>query len=299
MPRDETTKNRVKSRYWLVTGFADEPQFDKFTMTCMRVGREICPETQRPHWHASIQFASEVRQSTLKQVFPKDNLQIRKGNYSEFFAYSKKDGDYIDHGEPSHNNQGERADFTELIDAVNEGDTLATLMVKFPKTVSRFMPYTKLLISNRSDELALAKRKLRFDRELRPWQQALKLIIEGEVSDRFVYWLYDKPGGSGKSFMSGYLQTHHSAFIVSGGKVADIAHAYNEEPIVVFDLPRTMADHCDHIYSMIEKFKDGCIFSGKYESRTKVFDIPHVIVFANFEPDLTKLSEDRWKVSSI
>ena len=99
--------------------------------------------------------------------------------------------------------------------------------------------------------------------------------------------------------MSGYLQTHHNAFIVSGGKVADIAHVYNEEPIVIFDLPRTMADHCDHIYSMIEKFKDGCIFSVKYESRTKVFDVPHVIVFANFEPDLSKLSNDRCQVSSI
>jgi hypothetical protein len=84
--------------------------------------------------------------------------------------------------------------------------------------------------------------------------------------------------------MSGYLQTHHNAFIVSGGKVADIAHAYDEQPIVVFELPRTMADHCDHVYSMIEKFKDGCIFSGKYESRTKVFDAPHVVVFANLCP---------------
>ncbi len=87
--------------------------------------------------------------------------------------------------------------------------------------------------------------------------------------------------------MSGYLQTHHNAFIVSGGKVADIAHAYDEQPIVCFDLSRTMVDHCDHVYSMIEKFKDGCIFSGKYESRTKIFDVPHVIVFANFKPDLT------------
>jgi len=103
----------------------------------------------------------------------------------------------------------------------------------------------------------------------------------------------------GKSFMSGHLETQHNAFIVSGGKVADIAHPYKAEPVVVFDLSRTMVDHCDHIYTIIEKLKDGCLFSGKYQSHSKIFDSPHVIVFANFKPDLTKLSIDRWKVVSI
>ncbi len=61
-------------------------------------------------------------------------------------------------------------------------------------------------------------------------------------------------------FMSGCLQTHHNTFIVSGGKVTDTTHVYDEQPVVVFDLPRTITDHCDHIYRSIEKFKDGCIF---------------------------------------
>jgi hypothetical protein len=51
-----------------------------------------------------------------------------------------------------------------------------------------------------------------------------------------------------------------------GDQVSDIAHTYDEEPIVVFDLPHTMTDHCDHIYSMIEKFKDDeYIFGDKYD----------------------------------
>jgi len=133
---------------------------------------------------------------------------------------------------------------------VNEGETLGALMVKFPKTVSRFMPYAKLLISNRKDSIALDKRKLKFSKPLRQWQSELKVIIEGDVCDRSVYWFYDANGGAGKSFMSDYLQTHHDAFIVSGGKVTDIAHAFDE-----LDLSRTMVDHCDHLYSMIEKLR--------------------------------------------
>ena len=84
--------------------------------------------------------------------------------------------------------------------------------------------------------------------------------------------------------MSGYLQTHHNAFIVSGGKVADIAHAFDEQPIVCFYLSRTMVDHCDHVYSIIEKFKDGCIFSGNYESRRSLSRSSGSIISSSIAP---------------
>jgi hypothetical protein len=296
MPRED---KRQKCRYWMLTGFDSEPSFDQFTMSAMLVGREICPNTKKEHYHACIQFVSEIRVTTIKKIFPKQNLVMKKDNKAEFFAYSKKDGDFTDYGIADHGNQGERGDFTELIESVDEGDRMSVLMIKHPKVVARHMSYTKLLVSNRKDRLALEKRKSKFDKPLKPWHQRTKEIIEREVCDRSVYWLYDESVGAGKSFMSGYLQTHHNAFIISGDKTADIAHAYDEQPVVVFDLPRTIADHMDHIYSVIESLKNGCIFSPKYESRTKMFDTPHVIVFAHFKPDLTKLSEDRWKVSSI
>ncbi len=35
----------------------------------------------------------------MKKVFPKENLRAKKGNYADFFACSKKDGDFTDHGE--------------------------------------------------------------------------------------------------------------------------------------------------------------------------------------------------------
>ena len=95
------------------------------------------------------------------------------------------------------------------------------------------------------------------------------------------------------------LQVNHGAFITTGDKVADISHAYNSELIVVFDPPHTMTEHCDHIYSMIECFKNDTLFSGKCQIVLKLFDVPHVIVFANFMPNQSKLSKDRWMIKDI
>lgn len=296
MPRED---KRPKSRYWILTGFASEPAFDQFTMNAMRVGREICPTTKREHWHASIQFTDEIRVTTLKQIFPKENLAMKKGNKAEFFAYSKKDGDFTDHGIVDHGNQGERNDFAELIEAVDSGENFASVMLKFPKVVARHMPYTKELITNRNYRVAMEKRKLRFTNEPRHWQTGIINMVNDEPCDRQILWVYDKDGGKGKSYMCGYLQVHYGAFITTGGKLADVAHAYDSQRVVVFDLPRTIADHCDNVYTLIECFKNGCIFSSKYQSNLKVFDVPHVIVMANFEPDLERLSKDRWNILHI
>jgi hypothetical protein len=184
MPRED---KRPKSRYWMLTGFVVEPAFDQFTMSVMRVGKEICPKTKKEHWHACIQFVSEIRSTTIMQIFPKQHFDMKKGNKTEFFAYSKKEDEFTDYGIADHGSQGDRNDFQELIEAVDEGETLSDLMRKFPKTVSRFMPYTKKLIEDRKDKIALEKRKSKYDKPLRQWQSELKLIIEGDVCDRSVY----------------------------------------------------------------------------------------------------------------
>lgn len=48
----------------------------------------------------------------------------------------------------------------------------------------------------------------------------------------------------------------------------------------------------------MESIKNGLICSCKYVSVTKSFVIPHV-VFANYEPDQSKMSADRWDIRPI
>ena len=41
------------------------------------------------------------------------------------------------------------------------------------------------------------------------------------------------------------------------------------------------------------------LYSGKYEGGICYFDSPHVIIFANSEPMMDKLSKDRWEILDL
>lgn len=124
------------------------------------------------------------------------------------------------------------------------------------------------------------------------WQQTFLDLFQQAPDDRTIHWVYDKRGGNGKSALTNYLLSNHNAFLVDSGKLSDIAYAYDNQPIVVFDLSRDTEDYCP--YRAMEGFKNGRFFSPKYMSCLKTFTPPHVVVFTNWRPDFEKLSEDRW-----
>ena len=67
---------------------------------------------------------------------------------------------------------------------------------------------------------------------------------------------------------------------------------------VMFDIPRAHGGSIS--YSSLESIKNGMVCNTKYETGVKVFNSPHVIIFANFPPDKPELlSDDRWNVVNI
>jgi translation initiation factor 2 beta subunit (eIF-2beta)/eIF-5 len=130
------------------------------------------------------------------------------------------------------------------------------------------------------------------------WQLYVMDIINIQPEKREIWWFWDKDGKKGKSDLAKYLYVRYNATVLNNGRFTDIACAIPEQPkIVVFDLPRTLESKVN--YTAIECIKNGMIFSGKYESKTKAYNPPHVIVFANFEPCKETLSLDRWIVVNI
>lgn len=134
------------------------------------------------------------------------------------------------------------------------------------------------------------------------WQQALLDELNGEPHMRSVIWYVDIEGGCGKTALCRYLVKNVPfTMFVSTGSAKDITYQVVKSTwdpsIIVFNLPRSAEGAMS--YSAIESLKDGLLFSGKYEGGVKLFPPPHVVVFANFMPDMTKLSLDRWDIRTL
>lgn len=138
----------------------------------------------------------------------------------------------------------------------------------------------------------------------RIWQESILNLIEQEPEPRVIYWFYDKPGLTGKSFIAKYICCKYNV-IMGDGKKADVYNqvakhieAHDEGPkVIIIDIPRDNKDYIN--YGAIEQLKNGLLYSGKYEGAQCIFPIPHVIVFSNNEPDFTAMSKDRWEVYEI
>lgn len=129
------------------------------------------------------------------------------------------------------------------------------------------------------------------------WQAEILDIVAGAPDDRRVHWFWSEAGGVGKTVFVRHLCIRHKALMVDGCS-RDVLHAcaeFGNPRIVIFDLPR--GARVD--YLALEAVKNGLFFSGKYESRMVTFDYPHIFVLANFPPDESKLSRDRWYVRNI
>lgn len=127
--------------------------------------------------------------------------------------------------------------------------------------------------------------------DLRDWQETLLTVLQGDPHPRHIYWVWENEGNVGKSWFATYLSKNHDACVLTNGKTADIAHAYEGQRIAAWDLSRSQETHIN--YAPMEDLKNGRIFSPKYDSQVKYFDVPHVVVFANFNCPKEKFSDDR------
>jgi len=235
------------------------------------------------------------------------HFEKQKGDSKEAADYCKKDGDFLEAGQYAHiespkKRQGARSDLAEIQERITAGDTYETLCETHFTQMAKYSRFIKERVSKRDELLTIQELAEKFEQTSpRPWQKTIIDLVETPPSKRKIHWVWDPYGNVGKSWMASYLAVKKAAIILEGGKKADMAYIWAQKPgkVAVFDLSRTQESFLDGVYSLAESLKNGRVVSTKYESKSVCFEVPHVIIFANFEPDRTKWSDDRYDIIRV
>lgn len=130
------------------------------------------------------------------------------------------------------------------------------------------------------------------------WQKNIVNTITTKPDNRTIHWYWEPDGNIGKTTFAKFLSFYYDAIPLEGKK-NDILFCAASFPssVYIYDIERSLEEHLS--YGAIEKIKNGYYMCAKYESKPILRPCPHVICFANFEPNYIKLSNDRWHVTKI
>lgn len=259
----KTSPLTLRSRSWCLTvNNYTEEEYNTITHALSEGEYIVGKETGEegtPHLQCFVRYKNPRTFSSMKKKFPRAHIEIAKGNTNQNFNYCSKQENY-------------KSNIEMKLSAKQEYEIYMNEEYK--------------------------------DIEWKNWQKDILNLLETKPSKRTINWYWREEGNVGKSYLSQFVDWKYDA-IIANGKQQDVFNQYksfieenNKQPkVALIDIPRS---HKEYVcYSTFEKIKDGLFYSGKYEGG-KLRLIPHhLIVFANFYPDTSKLSEDRWNIVEI
>ncbi len=265
------------------------------------VGKEIGEEEKTPHLQGYVQLKKKTRFTTIKKWWEtnvdgaKPHIEVARGSAESNVTYCSKDdvapwvyGEIV--------KRGERVDISEFLKkakTMKERD----LADMFPNEYAKYWKAAERI--RNMEQQYVAEQELANEYKecvLQEWQ--VQVLAElADQDGRQILWVWEETGNVGKSWLARYLVCKQDAFYIQCGKAGDIAHAYGNQKVVVYDLTRSQEEFVN--YTTMESFKNGMMFSPKYESKTKKFGSCKVIVFANWPPRQNALSLDRWNIVQL
>jgi len=135
------------------------------------------------------------------------------------------------------------------------------------------------------------------------WQRDAINIASSKPDRRTIHWFYETEGNVGKTELARHLIYYHKFGLIDGGKkdiMCSIVGEDGNKEIMkgyVFNFSRDKEGYVS--YDSMESIKDGLIFSSKYKSTGGLIPPVHIFVLANWKPDISKMSMDRWKIYNI
>lgn len=258
------------------------------------------------HYQGYLELHKAQRLAAMKKLNGRAHWEKRKKTAEDCVAYCTKEDTRIDGPwtvGKSARNQGQRTDLDSAAEAVQAGATMDTLADSHPVT---YIKYTKGLkeftaLHDRRRMLEL-KRKAFETADLRPWQQHLADKLNKPANDRTIMWYWEEEGNVGKTWFARYMSAKHSATVLDVGKKIDMCYCLKDHKgaSILFNITRTQnLEHLGYLYGLAECIKDDMVTSYKYMPVELFLGPQHVVVFANFPPDTTKWSQDRYDVHQI
>lgn len=253
------------------------------------------------HIQAYVCMGKKKRMSSLKNWLQRAHFEVARGSPLQNKVYCSKEEGRIEgpweYGELP-GGAGSRTDLKAFRETVlTEEMSLHEMYSRFPDVVAKYKDFARTTHAH--------GRVLRWEQKVgtftprRGWQSELKVVLDGEPDTRTVHWYYETTGNVGKSYFARHYRSPDGrrGYIVTGGRHLDIYSAYSDQRVVFFDWARDSEESFP--YRVIENFKNGYFLSTKYYVEERIFDPPHVVVFANYPPDRSKFSNDRWNVKHI
>jgi len=258
-------------------------------------GREVGLSGTR-HLQGTVCFRSPKNLSQAISIIGQAHFSTTR-SLLRSITYCKKEGDFTEIGSvPERSSQrGRRSELQDFKTSVKEGiKCLKELRELHSDVCAAFPKFVKDYLEDNTEVMRVELHPLR------GWQETLHSELILEADNRKIKFIVDITGNQGKSWFARYFCDYHKdSQIIVPGKKADMAYTVKEDCRVFFlDCPRSKQG--DYIqYDFLEELKNGYVFSPKYESRVKKLQRCHVVVLMNENPDMTKLSSDRYDIKVL
>jgi len=268
---------------------------------------EVCPKTGQRHWQCVAQTAKRmgfrkfeeaigiIRPTGKKTAFHCQRM-FKNSSFEKNEAYCLK--------EETRAPNGKSIKFGEIFTAKTIWDYVRSDIKKGKRLNEVKETYPELCIRYATGLAAFyaaikPSHKRAAPEKWHEWQQSVINLTDKpcDENDRTIHWFWEPIGNKGKSRLAKWLHDHRGAFLCNNGKTTDIAYAWDDNPIAVFDFARVTEEKIN--WGVMENISNGYLFSPKYQSGGKSFARPHIICFANFPPDTSKMSIDRWNIVKI
>ncbi len=290
---------RVRSRGWCFTinnpTETKEEVKNKFkNYKCIIIGLEKGEKEQTPHLQGYIHYKNPISFNTIKKIIPTAHIECAKGDPQQNYKYCSKDGDFISEGEFQKNGGN----------GVEENKCLIRGLINEPYAAKYVCDKSYIRHKSAYDEVIsvyryrLRMRQLLSERGaavLRKWQVQVAERLFSQ-NDRQILWMVERHGGVGKTWFAKYLAAVYGFDLFDGVTASrDICTQLSPIPLgIIFDVTRRDSAHFS--YQTLEQCKNGRVMTGKYRGYIREFKPVPVVVFANFLPDQTCLSLDRWDI---